>query len=71
MFLTIKGVYRQLRRASDAEISSDESEGEATGEIFRPPRRHLQQTGLPNVRDINAVLEWMESKDYQNNVRLG
>lgn len=79
----VRGLYRDLLRAKDIDVSDDEGgkdhddDGQASDASveelgFRsatPQRVHdLRGTRLPDHEDVNAVLEWMEEQKYQNAV---
>ncbi|CAK9780196.1 hypothetical protein CC85DRAFT_283380 [Cutaneotrichosporon oleaginosum] len=72
LFRHIRGLYRELLRAKDVEVEESDDSGNEDfvdeDEIMSAEERlaELRGTQLPDENDVNAVLEWMETREYQN-----
>ncbi|BEJ15226.1 hypothetical protein CspHIS471_0409930 [Cutaneotrichosporon sp. HIS471] len=72
LFRRIRGLYRQLLRAKGVDVD-DNDDSDSAGdvddtELFISAAERvaeLRRTQLPDEHDVNAVLEWMEGREYQ------
>ncbi|GMK56818.1 hypothetical protein CspeluHIS016_0306580 [Cutaneotrichosporon spelunceum] len=70
LFRRIRGLYRELLRAKGVDIDeSGESDVDGNVDEFMASSTErvaeLRRTQLPDEGDINAVLEWMDAREYQ------
>ncbi|BEI91993.1 uncharacterized protein CcaverHIS019_0408130 [Cutaneotrichosporon cavernicola] len=72
LFRRIRGLYRELLRAKGVDVDDNDdsdSDGDVDdAELFTSVAERvaeLRRTQLPDEHDVNAVLEWMEGREYQ------